>query len=78
MTLSNGRLDTHPIELPATIYHGEVRIGDHDYCMIPCPFTRDGDTSVSLIFSNGDQLLITASGLSVAFSGEPEFVEDVP
>ncbi len=78
VTLFDGRLDTLPIELPATIYEGEVRVGDHDYCLIPCPFARDGKTSVSLVFSNGDRLLVTATGLTIAFSGEPEFVEDVP
>ena len=46
--------------------------------MIPCPFSRDGETSVSLIFTNGDQLQITACGITVAFSGEPAFVEYFP
>jgi hypothetical protein len=76
--LSNGRLDTKPIELPATIYDGDVRIGGDNYYLIPCPFARDADTSVSIIFSNGDRLRITATGFTVAFSGNPEFVEDVP
>ena len=78
LTLSNGRLETNSIDLPATIYKGDVRIGDPDYPLIPCPFARDADSSVSLIFSNGDQLKITATGITVAFSGEPKFVEDVP
>jgi hypothetical protein len=78
VTLSIGRLDTQPIELPATIYDGDVRIGGDVYHLIPCPFAREADTSSALIFSNGDRLRITATGLTVAFSGEPEFVEDVP
>jgi hypothetical protein len=78
VTLSNGRLDTQPIGLPATIYIGDVRIGGDDYYLIPCPFARDADTSISLVFTNGDRLRITATGFTVAFSGEPEFVEDLP
>lgn len=78
LTLSNGRLETPPIELPATICCGDVRIGDHEYPLIPCPFARDTRTSISLIFGNGARLQITATGVTVAFSGEPEFVEDVP
>jgi hypothetical protein len=78
VTFSNGRLDTRPIELPATIYDGHLRIGGDDFYLIPCPFAREADTSFSLIFSNCDRLRITATGLTVAFSGKPEFVEDVP
>jgi hypothetical protein len=78
VTLSNARLDTQSIELPATIYDGHVQIGGDDYYLIPCPFAREADTSFSLIFCNGDRLRITATGFTVAFSGKPEFVEDVP
>ncbi len=38
---------------------------------------REAETSISLIFANSDRLWIIATGLTVAFSGKPKFVEDV-
>ncbi len=75
--LPNGRLLGPKPELPCTIIDGDMTTSHRTYDnMIPCPLASQYETTVNLTLSSGQRTQIEADQLTIAFTGDPEFIED--
>lgn len=63
-------------ELPCMIDDGDLTIVPTTYHhLIPCPLTSAEIAAMDLVFTSGHRLRITGVGVTIGFSGDPEFVD---
>ena len=66
----------HLPPLPNTISDGYLEVGGIKHTLLPLPFTRKADVSLSLVFSDGTTLNLSGRGVSVELLGQAIYLED--
>ena len=64
--------------LPNTISDGYLEVGGIRHELIPLPFGRRGEATLSLVFVDGSQFEISGERPVIELSGTAKFLENVP
>ncbi|HUR00299.1 MAG TPA: hypothetical protein VM166_12660 [Gemmatimonadaceae bacterium] len=62
--------------LPNTIADGYLEVGGIKHTLLPLPFTRKADVSLSLVFADGTSLALSGRGAAVELLGKAIYLED--
>ena len=62
--------------LPNTISDGHLEVGRIKHTLLPLPFTRKVDVSLSLVFADGTSLDVSGRGAAVELLGQAIYLED--
>ena len=62
--------------LPNTIYDGCLEVGGIKHTLLPLPFTRRADVSLSLVFADRTILELSGRGAAVELLGQAIYLED--
>ena len=62
--------------LPNTISDGYLEVGGIKHTLLPLPFTRKADVSLSLVFADGTSLDVSGRGAAVELLGKAIYLED--
>ena len=62
--------------LPDTIAEGHLEVGGIKHTMLPLPFRRKADVSLSLLFADGTSLQLSGRGAALELLGQPIYLED--
>jgi hypothetical protein len=77
LTLTDALLVSMPVELPATISDGFLRIGsDHHDNGIPASGTFEGAIELSIVLATAEVLAIRGQRISIQLHGTATFVEN--
>lgn len=76
LVISGAVLSKQVPSLPNMISDGYLEVGGIKHTLLPLPFTRKADVSLSLIFTNGTSLNISGRGATVVLLGQAIYLED--
>jgi hypothetical protein len=62
--------------LPNTIADGYMEVGGIKHTILPLPFARKADVSLSLVFADGTSLELSGRGAAVELLGKAIYLED--
>ena len=76
LTITNAALTAPWPALPNTIADGVLEVGGIRHTLLPLPFKRRGDVTLSLAFTDGTRLEIKGRGASIELLGDAIYLED--
>jgi hypothetical protein len=77
LVISNALITDSPLPpLPNTISDGYLKVGGIAHTLLPLPFTRRADVSLSLVFADGTNLDVSGRGAAVQLLGQAIYLED--
>ena len=76
LIIGNARSDGQLPPLPNAIADGYLEVGGIKHTLLPLPFTRKADVSLSLVFVDGTSLALSGRGAAVELLGKPIYLED--
>ena len=78
LKLENAAINKEPSTYPVSISEGELDMGNMRYFdLLELPFSKPGNCTVKLVFTNGEKLEVIGSNPCVELFGEKKYIEDV-